>query len=137
MGSCATDRCHTSTEDRDGHARLGNVARAVFAGRPKVEPRLDVATVRPVDPAVTLPGREHALCPNSKGEPTVVLLNSGSLASYAVQPTWEVGYNALANRLGMSMPLTRELIMRYRSPPSGWVGATHHMAWETLTHGAL
>jgi predicted outer membrane protein len=91
----------------------------------------------PVDPAVTLPGREHALCPNAKGEPTVVMLNSGSLASYAVQPTWEVGYNALANRLGMSMPLTRELIMRYRSPPPGWVGATHHMAWETLTHGAL
>jgi hypothetical protein len=89
----------------------------------------------PVDPAVTVPGQEPTLCPNAEGQATVVLLNSGSLAPYAVQPTWEIGYNALVARLGLSMPFTRQLIGRYRSPPSGWVGATHHMAWETLTHG--
>jgi hypothetical protein len=93
------------------------------------------AYATPVHPAVTLPAREPTLCPDASGHATVVLLNSGSLAAYAVQPTWEIGYNALASRLGMSLPFTRELIERYRSPPTGWVGATHHMAWETLTHG--
>jgi predicted outer membrane protein len=93
--------------------------------------------VTPVNPSVTLAARERTLCPDAGGHASVVLLNSGSLAAYAVQPTWEVGYNALANRLGLNLPHTRQLIAHYRSPPSGWVGATHHMAWETLTHGEL
>ena len=94
-----------------------------------------LAYATPVNPAVTLPAREPTLCPDASGHATVVLLNAGSLGAYTVQPTWEIGYNALADRLGMSLPLTRELITRYRSPPDGWVGATHHIAWETLTHG--
>jgi hypothetical protein len=89
----------------------------------------------PVDPAVAVPSGDRSLCPNAEGEASVVLLNSGSLARDAVQPTWEIGYNALVTRLGLSMPLTRQIVGRYRSPPPGWVGATHHMAWETLTHG--
>jgi hypothetical protein len=89
----------------------------------------------PVNPPVTLRASEPTLCPDASGRATVVLLNGGSLAAYPVQPTWEIGYNALANRLGLRLPLTRQLIEHYRSPPSGWVGANHHMAWETLTHG--
>ncbi len=89
----------------------------------------------PVSVAVTTPGQEPSLCPNAAGKATVVLLNSGSLGTYVVQPTWEIGFNALANRLGISMPITKQLITSYRKPPAGWVGITHHMGWETLTHG--
>jgi hypothetical protein len=89
----------------------------------------------PVNPPVTLAADEPTLCPDANGRATAVLLNSGSLAPYTVQPTWEIGYNALANRLGLRLPMTRQLIEHYRSPPAGWVGANHHMAWETLTHG--
>jgi hypothetical protein len=88
----------------------------------------------PVNPAVTIPAADPTLCPNSGGKATVVLLNKGSLGSYVVQPTWETGYNALARRLGMSMPNTKQLITAYRTPPTGWVGITHHMGWDTLTH---
>lgn len=93
------------------------------------------ASATPVTTAVTLPAREPTLCQDANGRATVVLLNPGSLAAYAVQPTWEIGYNALANREGLALPLTRQLVARYRSPPAGWIGATHHIAWETLTHG--
>ena len=89
----------------------------------------------PVNPAVTTPGQEPSLCPNAAGVATVTLLNTGSLGTYVVQPTWEIGYNALAKRMGMKMPVTKKLITTYRSPPQGWVGITHHMGWETLTHG--
>jgi hypothetical protein len=94
-----------------------------------------LAYATPIAAAIGTPAREPNLCPDVTGRPTVVLLNAGSLAAYAVQPTWEVGYNALANRAGLALPLTRQLIARYRTPPTGWAGATHHMGWETLTHG--
>jgi hypothetical protein len=35
----------------------------------------------------------------------------------------------------MDMPNTKKLIETYRSAPAGWVGVTHHIGWETLTHG--
>ena len=94
-----------------------------------------LAYATPVSPAVTVRAQEASLCPNANGQAVVTLLNAGSLAAYAVQPTWEIGYNALVNRLGMNLPRTRELLMRYRSAAPGWTGATHHMGWETLTHG--
>jgi hypothetical protein len=89
----------------------------------------------PLATAVTVPSFESSLCPDASGKPTVKLLNSGSLGTFVAQPTWEIGYNEFAKRLGMDMPNTKQLITTYRSPPSGWVGATHHMGWETLTHG--
>ena len=45
-------------------------------------------------------------------------------------PMWEIGYNAYAGALGVALPQTLEQAMR----PTG---ATHHMAWETLTHAGL
>ena len=89
----------------------------------------------PVNPAVTVAAQEPSLCPNASGAATVTLLNTGSLGNYVVQPTWEIGYNALATRLRLAMPLTKQLLAQVRSPPPGWVGITHHMGWETLTHG--
>ncbi len=89
----------------------------------------------PVDPPVAVPARQASLCPDAAGEPRVVLLNGGSQASYAVLPTWEIGYNEFVNRLGLGMPNTKQLIEAYRSPPAGWAGVTHHIGWETLTHG--
>jgi hypothetical protein len=47
-----------------------------------------------------------------------------------LMPTWEIGYNHLANRLGMPLPLTRRLIEAKVRP----AGADHHMVWESLTH---
>jgi hypothetical protein len=42
---------------------------------------------------------------------------------------WEVGYNELANRLGMSLPHSKNFIAKIRP-----TDADHHMVWETLTH---
>jgi hypothetical protein len=89
----------------------------------------------PVDPAVTVTAHLATLCPNAESKPAIVLLNAGSLAKDVVQPTWEIGYNEFANRLGMKMPNTKRLIESYRAAPAGWVGITHHFGWETLTHG--
>lgn len=46
--------------------------------------------------------------------------------------TWEIGYNALANRLGAAMPHTRAVVTKIRP-----TGANHHMVWESLTHAEL
>jgi hypothetical protein len=48
------------------------------------------------------------------------------------QPTWEVGYNAYANRLGMALPHTQALIAKIRP-----TGAGFHMIWESLTHAEI
>jgi hypothetical protein len=47
-------------------------------------------------------------------------------------PTWEIGYNEYANRAGIALPHTRNVVIHAR--PSG---ATHHIAFETLTHAEL
>jgi Alginate lyase len=94
-----------------------------------------LAYATPVASPVTVVAREPALCPDAAGKPRVVLLNGGSQATHAALPTWEIGYNELANRLGNAMPNTKRLVETYRSPPTGWAGITHHIGWETLTHG--
>ena len=50
----------------------------------------------------------------------------------SADPMWEIGYNAYANVLGQSLPETKKLIQNIRP-----TDATHHMAWETLTHGDI
>jgi hypothetical protein len=45
---------------------------------------------------------------------------------------WEIGYNALANRLGMALPQTSKLIGQIRPT---W--QDHMMDWETLTHAEI
>jgi hypothetical protein len=45
---------------------------------------------------------------------------------------WDIGYNAYANVLGVPLPETKKLVESLRP-----TGATHHMAWETLTHGDI
>jgi len=47
-------------------------------------------------------------------------------------PMWEIGYNEYANVLGGSLPETQKLVKSIRP-----TDATHHMAWETLTHGDI
>lgn len=51
-------------------------------------------------------------------------------------PTWEVGYNHLATRLGVSMPETRALVDRYRASSAGRY-TNLQIQWETLTHGGI
>jgi hypothetical protein len=50
----------------------------------------------------------------------------------SADPMWEIGYNAYAHVLGQALPETLKLINKIRP-----TGATHHMAWETLTHGDI
>ena len=90
----------------------------------------------PLTKAITLPvTTDGTLCLAANGKPTLILLNTGSLTTFVVEPTWEIGYNEYVNRLGMSMPNTSKLVHRYRSmAPNNWVRATHHIALEMLTH---
>jgi len=43
--------------------------------------------------------------------------------------TWEIGLNHYGNRMGMSLPHTKNLVLKRRP-----TGVDHHMEWETLTH---
>jgi hypothetical protein len=62
---------------------------------------------------------------------TVDLCNT-QIAGVDADPMWEIGYNAYANMLSQPLPATQTLIKSIRP-----TGATHHMAWETLTHGDI
>jgi hypothetical protein len=53
----------------------------------------------------------------------------GGQLNLLTYPTWEIGLNHYGNRMGMSLPHTRNLVMRRRP-----TGVDHHMEWETLTH---
>ncbi|PWR15661.1 hypothetical protein DKT69_09725 [Micromonospora sicca] len=75
----------------------------------------------------------HALGFHSKyqlGEPAPSWLCGGSL-NRGLGPITEVGYNAMANRLGYAMANTQTLTMQQR--PAG--SNNLFVAWETLTHG--
>jgi hypothetical protein len=63
------------------------------------------------------------------GVPAPASLCGGKLTDVAVDPMWEVAHNHFANRLGLALPHTRNVVRAHR--PSG---ADHHMVWETLTH---
>jgi Alginate lyase len=47
-----------------------------------------------------------------------------------VGPTWEVPYNHYHERVGRSLPLSERLLVQRLRP----AGASHFLAWETLTH---
>jgi hypothetical protein len=53
----------------------------------------------------------------------------GGTLKTGLGPVFEVGYNALANRLGNAMPRTLKVVQKYRP-----AGASYFLAWETLTH---
>jgi hypothetical protein len=59
-------------------------------------------------------------------------LCGGSLAGLTARPTWEIAYNHFANRLGQSLPHTKNLVMRIRP-----TGGDHHMQWESMTHAQV
>jgi hypothetical protein len=66
------------------------------------------------------------------GAPVPGWLCGGTLNAVTPYPTWEIAYNALANRLGMPLPHTKNLVARIR-PTAG----NHHMAWESMTHAEV
>jgi hypothetical protein len=66
------------------------------------------------------------------GAPVPAWLCGGHLTAVTPDTTWEVAYNAVANRLGMPLPQTSALIAKIRP-----TGADHHMIWETLTHAEI
>ncbi|MEZ0070935.1 hypothetical protein ABH927_000266 [Planotetraspora sp. GP83] len=53
----------------------------------------------------------------------------GGKLNTGIGPVFEVGYNALAGRLGYSMPRTLQVVQKHRP-----AGANYFLAWETLTH---
>lgn len=59
------------------------------------------------------------------------LCNTG-INAVGSDPMWDIGYNAYAGRLGVALPETKKLLEEIRP-----TDATHHMAWETLTHGDI
>ena len=67
-------------------------------------------------------------------QPAFVCSNGRVVDANITYPTFEIGYNALANRLGLDMPDTfAHLVRNVRPlplPENGWM-----MEWETLTHG--
>ena len=63
---------------------------------------------------------------------SVASLCKTAIAGPTPDPMWEIGYNAYANVLGQALPQTEKLIGTIRP-----TGATHHMVWETLTHGDI
>ncbi|GAA0951259.1 alginate lyase family protein [Nonomuraea longicatena] len=62
------------------------------------------------------------------GEPVPSWLCGGSVKP-GLGPTFEVGLNALAGRLGVGMPRTQRLVEQGRP-----AGVSHFFGWETLTH---
>ena len=66
------------------------------------------------------------------GVPVPSWLCGGTLNALAPGDTWEIVYNALAGRLGVSLPHTKNVVTKNRP-----TGATHQMVWETLTHAEV
>ena len=65
------------------------------------------------------------------GASTDALCNT-QIADVSPDPMWEIGYNAYAGVFATPMPQTLTLVQSMRP-----TGATHHMAWETLTHAGI
>jgi hypothetical protein len=56
----------------------------------------------------------------------------GGKLNLSTDPTWEIGYNEFATRLGLSLPHTKNVIAKVRPTGTG-----KHMIWETLTHAEV
>jgi hypothetical protein len=59
-------------------------------------------------------------------------LCGGKLSDARPSSTWEIGYNEYANRDGLALPNTAQLVMGNRP-----TGVALMMAWETLTHAEV
>jgi hypothetical protein len=66
------------------------------------------------------------------GVATPSWLCGGTLSGLTARPTWEIAYNHFANRLGMSLPHTKNLVMKIRP-----TGGDHHMTWESMSHAQV
>ncbi|WP_433237983.1 hypothetical protein ACQPYK_29975 [Streptosporangium sp. CA-135522] len=53
----------------------------------------------------------------------------GGKVTLGLGPTFEVGFNALHNRMGIGMTRTQRLVEQTRP-----AGVSHFLGWETLTH---
>ncbi len=60
------------------------------------------------------------------------LCGTGKLTDLAPGETWEVVFNALDGRLGVSLPHTKNVVNKNRP-----TGSNHQMVWETLTHAGV
>jgi hypothetical protein len=56
----------------------------------------------------------------------------GGKPNLSTEPMWEIGYNEFANRLGLSLPHTNNVVTKNRP-----TGTSKHMIWETLTHAEV
>jgi Alginate lyase len=56
----------------------------------------------------------------------------GGMLNLSTDQTWEIGYNEFANRLGLSLPHTKNVIAKIRP-----TGTSKHMVWESLTHAEV
>jgi chitodextrinase len=64
--------------------------------------------------------------------PADFCVGHGTLQPPLLEPTFEIAYNALANREGMSLPDTLATVKRLRAPSV--VSVNRMMGFETLTH---
>jgi hypothetical protein len=76
---------------------------------------------------MTLTTSDTWLCANG----TINILGSISHATVPVQSGLEIAYNEFANREGLSLPQTQQLVLANR--PLNY-NATRVIAWQTLTH---
>jgi hypothetical protein len=65
------------------------------------------------------------------GAPAPSWLCGGDIST-ANTPAWEMAYNHYNGRLGISMPMTQQMVARVRP-----TGVNYFMAWETLTHAGV
>jgi hypothetical protein len=56
----------------------------------------------------------------------------GGMPNLSTEQMWEIGYNEYANRLGLSLPHTKNVIAKIRPTGTG-----KHMVWESLTHAEV
>lgn len=109
-----------------GHAQYGVAAIINAAETAKIQ-GVDLFALE--QPRITAFLELHSKYLN--GASTVSLCDT-AIAGVDADPMWEIGYNAYAAAGGVGLPETLELVQSLRP-----TGATHHMAWETLTHGAI
>jgi hypothetical protein len=109
-----------------GHAQYGVAAIINAAETAKIQ-GVDLFALE--QPRITAFLELHSKYLN--GASTVSLCDT-AIAGVDADPMWEIGYNAYAGVGGVSLPETLKLVQSLRP-----TGATHHMAWETLTHGAI
>ena len=110
-----------------GHTQLGFAAMINGAETAKIQ---GVDLYGQEQERITAGYELHAQYLDGAAVPT--WLCGGTLSQNTPTYTWEIGYNAYANRAGLSLPYTAKVIAKVRPTQ-----VNHMMVWETLTHAEV